>query len=99
MSSFVRGFGYYLLKVLGLGCLALLLACPTLAQEQTKKKEPAPQVEKAPCQEKLRTMSPEMKEAPAEAMKPQEELQMKKSVDRKFGGQEIRAKEGEEEKK
>jgi len=99
MSSFVRNSGYYALKVLGLGCLALLLAGPTLAQEQPKKKEPAPQVEKTPCQEKLNTMSPEMKEVPAEAAKPEEQMRMRKSVERKFGGQEVRAKEEEKETK
>lgn len=99
MPSFVRGLGNCFPKVLCLGCLALLLAGPTLAQEQTKKKEPAPQVEKTIPEERLKTMSPEMKEAPAEAMKPQEELQMRKSVDRKIGGQEVRAQEEQKEAK
>jgi len=98
----LREIGRYSLKILGLGCLALILAGPTMAQEQTpKEKAVPPAAQEKPAEIPTMAPSPGMddykaKEAPSPMR--QEETLQKKKVTGKVGGQEIRAKEGEENK-
>lgn len=99
MIAFAKSYGCHFLKILCWGGLVLLLAGPSLAQEQTGKKEPAPPASKTLPQAKPKMITPDMREMPAEAAKPPEQMRLRKSVDRTFGGQEVRAREEQKETK
>ena len=100
MSGFFKTIPSYFLKILCLGCLLVLLAVPALAQEQSPKdqgtppapsKQPRAMPKKAlpPCQEEYKVK---------EERSPSRETLQQKKVTGKVGGQEIRAKQGEEDK-
>lgn len=100
MSDFMEKFWGVAGKILCLGLLALIWASPVMAQEQTPKKETAPPVKKAPCSPKAKAPSPaRMKLRGLEGPESEGASPGMKKTTRKIGGQEIRAKEGEEEKK
>jgi len=104
MSGCMEKIWRYALKVFCMGLLALLVAGPLPAEEKTPKKEPAPKsaqpVKKAPCNGNIKTMAPaRMKLRGMEGIESESAVPGMKKTTRKIGGQEIRAKEGEEGKK
>ena len=93
----------FLLKILCLGCLLVFLAVPVLAQEQGSKDQgappatpPKPAEKSAPAPRKA--LPREYKAETEQSRVRQEETLQQKKVTGSMGGQEIRAKPGEEDK-
>jgi len=91
-----------LLTVFCLGCLMFLVAVPASSQEQSPKSPappPPPPAMRMPAPAPApESMPREYKAPPARARQLPDEALEKKQVNGKVGGQEIRAKQGEEDK-
>ncbi|MFZ2087599.1 MAG: hypothetical protein WAU47_03405 [Desulfobaccales bacterium] len=90
----------YFFKVLSVGCLTFIMAAPVWAQGQSSQSPPPPPA--APAPEKPQAapapIPREFKAPPKRSRQMPEEALEKKQVTDKVGGQEIRAKQGEEDK-
>lgn len=103
MSAFLKKVSSSCLKILGLGCLVVLLAAPAPAQGESPKSQ-APPPASAPASVDRPKMAPPPEPAPCpekaaeEGFRGRQEksLQMKRSTG-KIGGQEIRSKKGQDE--
>lgn len=102
MSDYLKKMLSLAAKTLGLGCLLVLLVVPALAAEEQAPKEKVTPPKETP-QPRMRTMSPRPAtkaykgEEESSRQVPAETLE-RKNVTGTAGGQEIRAKEGQEDK-
>ncbi len=106
MSDFLKRILPLMAKALALGCFLILLTVPARAQDQGAKdqaaKDKVPPPKETP-QPRMRTMSPRpaTKASKGEEESPRQmptETLERKKVTGTAGGQEIRAKEGQEDK-
>jgi hypothetical protein len=104
VSDTLKKIPAFILKIFALVGLLVSLAAPAPAQEQqgSKVQTPSPAPQPAPAPRAMRKMRAPMEEKDYEmkeeqSRKQKEALQQKKGTG-KIGGQEIRAKEGEEDK-
>ena len=103
MSDFLKKMSTGVLKIFSLGCVLTLLSVPVPAQEQSSKEQPPPPAAPSTAAP-MRTMAPrpaleKARQAEEEqSMKVKEETLQQKKVTGEAGGQEIRAREGEEAK-
>jgi len=103
VSDFFKKIPSNFLKILGLGCLLVFLALPASAQEKgPKDQETPPPAPPKPVMQPMpapRMAPPKEHKAEEEQSRArQEETMEQKKVTGSVGGQEIRAKEGPEEK-